>query len=126
MKRSELVEAHFCASRFSEMTKIEAGKLIAYNVMLAIEEEVARIDSRREQRRARKAKKNATMYKLLGHRPWRDSEQYDVLRLPARWRRNKVGHQVVMDHMREPSNFRVMDMYANYLERVRNFTYGEE
>lgn len=71
--------------------------------------ELGMAPSRREQRRARKAAKNLAMYKMAGRRPWGIAD--DVLSWPSayNWTPAKVRH------LREPSGFKRMSQFADYV-----------
>lgn len=64
--------------------------------------------SRREQRLARKAAKNLVMYKTFGRRPWNGCD-------PLGWVTHLSWGNERLDHLREPSGFKRMSQFADYV-----------
>lgn len=112
----------------------------ANEVSDALKAELSRIESRHEQRRARKAAKDREMYKTFGRRPWadgakrkllaarpdndmvrlpfldlefdHDDNDYVFLRLSVRMR-----HRERMEYLREPSGFKQMSRLAEEMRK---------
>lgn len=107
------------------MVEIEAQLMELCKQLTASVQRMAK-PSRREQRRARKARKNLVMYKTAGRRPWNVSRSWhddweaavphDPLIHPEREyiRRRRVFYDgtLITEHLREPSGFLDMSRRA--------------